>query len=293
MMEWSEESAQKKDNVESSDNLVFIGRLSPGDVVPGFATPCDRTPIPQNHFACGGSTPFSYHCSPLVVPVTPLYHVGTATPNGSSIPKSPAVNAYLSSGLSVIPSPKPGFAYHLYDAPVPALQNIVATASLGVSLDLRKIALHTSNAEYDPKRFSALIMRLREPKSTALIFSSGKLVCTGTRSEENSKLAARKFGRIVQKLGFGAQFGDFKIQNMVGSCDVRFPIFLEGLSFTHGQFTTYEPELFPGLVYRMVKPRVVILVFATGKVVITGARVKKDIDDAFKEFYPILRRFKK
>uniref|UniRef100_A0A914S0V6 TATA-box-binding protein n=2 Tax=Ascarididae TaxID=6250 RepID=A0A914S0V6_PAREQ len=80
---------------------------------------------------------------------------------------------------------------------------------------------------------------------------------------------------------------------MVGSCDVRFPIQLEGLCLTHTQFSTYEPELFPGLIYRMVKPRVVLLIFVSGKVVITGAKFKKDIDDAFNQIYPILKGFKK
>lgn len=82
-------------------------------------------------------------------------------------------------------------------------------------------------------------MRIREPRTTALIFSSGKMVCTGAKSEEDSRLAARKYARIVQKLGFQAKFLDFKIQNMVGSCDVKFPIRLEGLVLTHSQFSRY------------------------------------------------------
>lgn len=179
------------------------------------------------------------------------------------------------------------------DIPMPTLQNIVSTVNLGVSLDLKKIALHARNAEYNPKRFAAVIMRIREPRTTALIFSSGKMVCTGAKSEEASRLAARKYARIVQKLGFNAKFTEFTVQNMVGSCDVKFPIQLEGLCVTHGQFSTYEPELFPGLIYRMVKPRVVLLIFVSGKVVITGAKTKKDIDEAFSQIYPILKGFKK
>lgn len=85
---------------------------------------------------------------------------------------------------------------------VPQLQNIVSTVNLGCRLDLKKIALHARNAEYNPKRFAAVIMRIREPRTTALIFSSGKMVCTGAKSEEQSRLAARKYARIVQKLGF-------------------------------------------------------------------------------------------
>ncbi|NWH77377.1 TBPL2 protein, partial [Piaya cayana] len=153
---------------------------------------------------------------------------------------------------------------------VPQLQNIVSTVNLACKLDLKNIALHARNAEYNPKRFAAVIMRIREPRTTALIFSSGKMVCTGAKSEEQSRLAARKYARVVQKLGFPAKFLDFKIQNMVGSCDVRFPIRLEGLVLTHQQFSSYEPELFPGLIYRMVKPRIVLLIFVSGKVVLTG-----------------------
>lgn len=176
---------------------------------------------------------------------------------------------------------------------VPQLQNIVSTVNLGCKLDLKKIAIHARNAEYNPKRFAAVIMRIREPRTTALIFSSGKMVCTGAKSEDDSRLAARKYARIIQKLGFPAKFLDFKIQNMVGSCDVRFPIRLEGLVLTHGQFSSYEPELFPGLIYRMVKPRIVLLIFVSGKVVLTGAKVRQEIYEAFDNIYPILKSFKK
>nr|XP_044607727.1 TATA box-binding protein-like 2 isoform X2 [Equus asinus] len=203
---------------------------------------------------------------------------------------------------------------------VPQLQNVVSTANLACKLDLKKIALQARNAEYNPKRFAAVIMRIREPRTTALIFSSGKIVCTGARSEEQSRLAARKFARVIQKLGFPARFLDFKIQNLVGSCDVRFPIRLEGLVLTHQQFCRwrvekqlfalssfvlwrsqlpfsseydYEPELFPGLIYRMVNPRVVLLIFVSGKVVLTGAKERSEIYEAFKNIYPILKNFEK
>jgi transcription initiation factor TFIID TATA-box-binding protein len=98
-------------------------------------------------------------------------------------------------------------------------------------------------------------------------------VCTGAKSEQQSKLAARKYARIIQKLGFPAQFKDFKIQNIVGSCDAKFPIRLEGLAYAHGHFSSYEPELFPGLIYRMKQPKIVLLIFVSGKIVLTGAKV--------------------
>lgn len=176
---------------------------------------------------------------------------------------------------------------------VPQLQNVVATVNLGCRLDLKEIALHARNAEYNPKRFAAVIMRIREPKTTALIFASGKMVCTGAKSEDDARTAARKYAKIIQKLGFEASFKEFKIQNIVGSCDVRFPIRLEGLAFSHQLFANYEPELFPGLIYRMVDPKVVLLIFVSGKVVLTGAKQRSDIYKAFESIYPTLQQFKK
>mmetsp|Transcript_4694 Transcript_4694/g.7290 ORF Transcript_4694/g.7290 Transcript_4694/m.7290 type:complete len:196 (-) Transcript_4694:617-1204(-) len=176
---------------------------------------------------------------------------------------------------------------------VPQLQNIVSTVNMGVQLDLKQIALKARNAEYNPKRFAAVIMRIRDPKTTALIFASGKMVCTGAKSEEASKLAARKYARIIQKLGFEAKFLDFKIQNIVGSCDVKFPIRLEGLAYAHGTFSSYEPELFPGLIYRMVQPKIVLLIFVSGKIVLTGAKIRDEIYEAFENIYPVLQEFRK
>lgn len=161
------------------------------------------------------------------------------------------------------------------------------------------------------QRFAAVIMRIRDPKTTALIFASGKMVVTGAKSEDDSRLASRKYARIIQKLGFDAKFQEFKIQNIVGSCDVRFPIRLEGLAFAHQAFSSYEPEvglavlfdkhcgelpgvltlhlqLFPGLIYRMIKPKVVLLIFVSGKIVITGAKVREEIYTAFNQIYTVL-----
>ncbi|MED6199057.1 TATA-binding protein, partial [Stylosanthes scabra] len=144
---------------------------------------------------------------------------------------------------------------------VPTLQNIVSTVNLDCKLDLKTIALQARNAKYNPKRFAALIMRIREPKTTALIFASGKM--------------------------------DFKIQNIVGSCDVKFPIRLEGLAYSHGAFSSYEPELFPGLIYHMKQPKIVLLIFVSGKIVLTSAKVRDETYTAFENIYPVLTEFRK
>ena len=122
------------------------------------------------------------------------------------------------------------------------------------------------------------------------------MVCTGAKSEADSRLAARKYARIIQKLGFSdVKFNEFKIQNMVGSCDVKFPIRLEGLMYNEGQlFANYEPEIFPGLVWRMVAPfKVVLLIFVSGKVVLTVAKSREQIHSAFNSIYPILLEHRK
>ena len=143
------------------------------------------------------------------------------------------------------------------------------------------------------QRFAAAIMRIRNPKTTALIFASGKMVCTGAKTEALAREAARKYAKVIIKLGFPAQFKDFKIQNMVGSCDVKFPIRLEGLAWSHGHFAQYEPELFPGLIYRMQMPKIVLLIFVSGKIVLTGGKRREDIYQAFENIYPVLTEFKK
>lgn len=187
------------------------------------------------------------------------------------------------------------------------------------------------------QRFAAAIMRIRAPKTTALIFSSGKMVCTGAKTEALAREAARKYAKVISKLGFPAQFKvrrqpipsvlscfvrfvslscscrtralfysflfrpldsflspqEFKIQNMVGSCDVKFPIRLEGLAWSHGHFAQYEPELFPGLIYRMQMPKIVLLIFVSGKIVLTGGKKREDIYQAFENIYPVLTEFRK
>ncbi|GAB7350508.1 hypothetical protein MBLNU459_g1102t1 [Dothideomycetes sp. NU459] len=203
---------------------------------------------------------------------------GNAQPGNGVTPATPAATPGAGQGVSGI---------------VPTLQNIVATVNLDCRLDLKTIALHARNAEYNPKRFAAVIMRIREPKTTALIFASGKMVVTGAKSEDDSKLASRKYARIIQKLGFNAKFTDFKIQNIVGSCDIKFPIRLEGLASRHHMFSSYEPELFPGLIYRMMKPKIVLLIFVSGKIVLTGAKVREEIYQAFELIYPVLSDFRK
>eukprot|EP00729_Bicosta_minor_P008554 gene8553-13324_t len=176
----------------------------------------------------------------------------------------------------------------LYCKPVRNAPILAATYQAVGTVHTAKIANKAKNCDFNPKRFSAVIMRIRDPRTTALIFASGKMVCTGAKSEELAKTASRKFANIVRKLGFNVRFKQFNVQNIVGSCDVKFPIRLERLRYEGDMFATYNPETFPGLTFQMPDPKCCLLIFASGKVVLTGAKTKADIMTAFENIFPLL-----
>ena len=173
------------------------------------------------------------------------------------------------------------------------VQNVVATVDLdNKSLDLKKIAISAKNSDYNPKRFSGLIMRIRDPRTTALIFKTGKLVCLGAKSCQDAETATKKYAKIIKKLGFEVRFKNFKVQNIVGSCSLNFAVNLYKLSFAHAKFCTLDEETFPGLIYRLEKPKVVLLIFANGKVVITGAKNVSALNEALAKMYSAIWKFK-
>ena len=170
--------------------------------------------------------------------------------------------------------------------------NYVLKATMGVLLlgnvDFIEKGDH---CEYNPKKFPAVIMKMKEPKATALIFKSGKMVCTGAKSEEDSHKAARKFASIIRKLGFNVGFSGFKIENIVASADLKFKISLEGLA-CNLRSCSYEPESFPGLIFRMGNPKIVLLIFYSGKMILTGAKRKEQIYEGLGKIYPVLLNYK-
>jgi len=181
-----------------------------------------------------------------------------------------------------------------YGASLPVIHNVVATANLGCLLDLKTIAMAARNAEYNPRRFSAVIMRIREPKSTALVFKSGKLVVTGTKSEADARHPARKFGRVIKKVGYNqVVFRDFHVENLVSTFNVPFPIHLEQLyrSLPNQTHSQYEPEVFPGLICRAKKGT--LLIFVSGKCVMIGMKTKTEIEDAYTFILPWLEKYRK
>lgn len=128
------------------------------------------------------------------------------------------------------------------------------------------------NTEYRPKRFPGLVFRLKRPKTATLIFTTGKLVCTGAKSSKLAKRAVKKVVKQLREAGFIINdMPEVEIQNIVATADISSKVDVEGAADKLGK-TMYEPEQFPGLVYRMEDPKTVILLFTSGKLVITGAK---------------------
>ncbi len=172
----------------------------------------------------------------------------------------------------------------------PDIRSVSAGTSLGVELNLKDIAMRVRNTEYNPKRFNAVYMRLREPRATAVIFRTGKLNVMGAQSVEAVAIAIRKFAKKIRKLGYTeAKVSAINIHNILATFAVPFLIRLETIARSHFQFCTFEPELFPALIYRMLSPKVTIQIFHTGKVTVMGAKTKADAKEAFGKIYPVLK----
>ncbi len=160
------------------------------------------------------------------------------------------------------------------------IENIVASASLGVEVPLEKIVSKLEGMEYEPEQFPGLVYRMTDPKAAALVFGSGKIVCTGARSIKDVHTVFKKVVAIVEKTKVKVP-KNFKIQveNIVASAKLNAKLNLDTIAFNL-ESSEYEPEQFPGLVYRMTDPKVAFLLFGSGKIVCTGARSVKDVDIA-------------
>jgi transcription initiation factor TFIID TATA-box-binding protein len=176
----------------------------------------------------------------------------------------------------------------------PHLDNVICSFHLRSDIDLKALVFKARNAEYNPRKVNAAVLRFRSPKFTALVYSNGKVMVSGAAGEDEAKTCCKKVTRIVSRCGFpNVRFAQFKIENLVASTDIRFPVRLEGLAYEHRASCSYEPELFAGLVYRLLEPKVSILIFVSGKVVITGGRGRDEIVSAFKLVYPVLYKYRK
>ena len=166
--------------------------------------------------------------------------------------------------------------------PVIKIENVVASTSLETELDLQALVLALDGAEYDPERFPGLIYRLKEPKTATLLFRSGKAVCTGGKSLEQVEIAIGKVVKQLEAAGVVVEdVPEIVVQNIVASSDLGAKINLNAIAISLGlDKVEYEPEQFPGLVYRIDSPKVVVLLFGSGKLVCTGARKPEDVGAA-------------
>jgi len=157
------------------------------------------------------------------------------------------------------------------------IENVVSSVTLNQKIDLNAVVKGNPLVEYRPEKFPGLVFRLKKPKTAILIFSTGKMVCTGAKSEKESKRAVMKVVKELKKSGI-VIIGkpEINVVNIVASANLLGRIELEDCAYSLGK-TMYEPEQFPGLIYRMDDPKVVILLFASGKLVCTGATKEEDV----------------
>lgn len=178
------------------------------------------------------------------------------------------------------------------------IQNVIASCQLKVEVDLKQLVFKCRNAEYNPKKVEALIVRLQKteknPRATCLIYENGRMMITGADSPDDAKVAGKKVAKLVQQCGYpDVKFANFTVENLVGVCDFKFPIRLEGVAYEYRAYATYEPEMFAGLVWRHDDPKVTMMVFVTGNVVCTGAKSAEDIAAALDFIYPVLLKYVK
>ncbi len=158
------------------------------------------------------------------------------------------------------------------------VENVVASAVLGRKIDLEFISANLSGAEYEPEQFPGLVFRLKEPKVTSLMFRNGKIICAGAKSAEDVETAVERIVRELRTIGVDVDDpSDIIVQNIVATASVGANLNLDAVAIGLDN-TEYEPEQFPGLVYRMSDPKVVFLLFGSGKMVITGAKSLEDAE---------------
>ncbi len=169
------------------------------------------------------------------------------------------------------------------------IENIVATVTLDQTLDLHEIERSVPRVEYNPDQFPGLVFRLDRPKVTALIFKSGKMVVTGSKSTQELIRSVKRIIKTLYEHGIKITGRPkIQIQNIVASANLNVEVNLEEAAYKL-ENNMYEPEQFPGLIHRMSNPHVVLLIFSSGKMVITGAKREEEVTQAVNNIYATLK----
>ncbi|KFM15767.1 TATA-box-binding protein [Marine Group I thaumarchaeote SCGC RSA3] len=172
--------------------------------------------------------------------------------------------------------------------PIIDIVNVIASAKFENTIDLEKTIERIPQTEYNPSKFPGLVLRLSFPKASVLIFESGKMICTGTKSKEQSIRAINSvMSRLaIHGIDLGEKEPEIEVQNMVASVNLKGVINLEKCARILPK-SMYEPEQFPALIYRSDSPAV-MLVFGSGKLVCTGNKTEEDIFRAVASLHCIL-----
>ncbi len=170
--------------------------------------------------------------------------------------------------------------------------NIVVSASLGHDIPLEKMAATLPNTEYNPEQFPGLVIRIKEPKTSALIFSSGKIVCTGARTMDDVYASIKKIIKALEKINVKIKdVPEVNIQNIVAAGSVGMALNLNVLAMKL-ENTEYEPEQFPGLVYKLPEKKATFLLFSNGKIVCTGTKSEQEVEAALDKLIDNLKKAK-
>lgn len=176
--------------------------------------------------------------------------------------------------------------------PIVSVENVVASASVDQTIDLNEVTKKFPDTEYHPDQFPGLVFRLKTPRTATLIFRTGKMVCTGAKSEE---MAVKAVNSVVSQLKKGGikikNDAEIVVQNIVAAVNLGGKIHLEHAARTLPR-SMYEPEQFPGLIHRMLDPKTVILLFASGKLVCTGAKKESDVHRSVNNLHSLLEEKK-
>ena len=170
--------------------------------------------------------------------------------------------------------------------------NIVVSSDLKSKLILEKISAKLPHTEYEPEQFPGLVLKINEPRCSTLLFTSGRVVCTGTRSLKKTKEAINNVIKLLNKIGYDIKSEPvLNVQNMVAAGELGFDLNLNKLA-VQLRNVEYEPEQFPGLVYKIKEPKASFLLFSNGKFVCTGTKNKQEVDDAVAELLKDLKKIK-
>lgn len=171
------------------------------------------------------------------------------------------------------------------------INNVVCSFSVRCHLNLREIALNGINVEF--RRENGMVtMKLRRPYTTASIWSSGRITCTGATSEDQAKIAARRYARCLQKLGFSVKFNNFRVVNVLGTCSMPWAIKIVNFSEKYKHDASYEPELHPGVTYKLKFPKATLKIFSTGSITVTASSVA-NVQAAIEHIFPLVYEFRK